>query len=117
MSAQYCCPQLSHDEILDAVGLDLDPDVPVALPSPRRRRDPAFRETVLRAYGYRCAVCGFEARVGGALVGVDPAHVRWHQAGGAGGGSSPPPQPVTSARRRNGKMARRIVASHRRSRP
>lgn len=53
------------------------------LRSPRRRRDPAFREAVLRAYGYRCAVCGFETRVGNVLVGVDAAHVMWHTAGGA----------------------------------
>lgn len=70
-----------HDEILDAVGLD-----PAALGTParrpRRRRDPAFRDAVLRAYGYRCAVCGFDARVGHTLVGIDAAHVQWHQAGG-----------------------------------
>ncbi len=75
-------PASLHDEILDAVGLDLETHAPHT--RTRRRRDPAFREAVLRAYGYRCAVCGFEARVGGALVGVDAAHVRWHQAGGAG---------------------------------
>lgn len=72
-------PASLHDEVLDAVGLDLD----AAPAGPRRRRrDPAFREAVLRAYGYRCAVCGFEVRVGPALVGVDAAHVMWHQAGG-----------------------------------
>lgn len=76
-------PASLHDEILDAVGLDLDAGGPGTRPHARRRRDPAFREAVLRAYGYRCAVCGFEARAGGALVGVDAAHVRWHQAGGA----------------------------------
>ena len=77
-------PASLHDEILDAVGLDVDAHSPGTHPLARRRRDPAFREAVLRAYGYRCAVCGFEARVGGALVGVDAAHVRWHQAGGVG---------------------------------
>lgn len=71
-------PASLHDEILTTVDLDAD-----AIPaSPRRRRDPRFRADVLRAYAYRCAVCGFEVRVGPTLVGVDAAHVMWHQAGG-----------------------------------
>ena len=83
LSAHF--PPSLHDDILDAVGLDLEPQVVGAGPlrSPRRRRDPAFREAVLRAYGYRCAVCGFETHVGNVLVGVDAAHVMWHTAGGA----------------------------------
>ena len=78
-------PDTLHGEILAAVGLDLEA-LPgdVGAPRRRRRRDPAFRDAVLRAYGYRCAVCGFETRVGHTLVGLDAAHVRWHQAGGAG---------------------------------
>lgn len=75
-------PTSVHDEILDAVGLELEAAAPGSLSRPRRRRDPAFREAVLLAYGYCCAVCGFEARVGGALVGLDAAHIMWHQAGG-----------------------------------
>ena len=72
-------PASLHGEILDAVGLDLG-----TIAVRKRRRDPAFRERVLRAYGYRCAVCGFETRVGPALVGVDAAHVMWHQTGADG---------------------------------
>ena len=71
-----------HDEILGAIGLDADADA--APIRQRRRRDPAFREAVLHAYGYRCAVCGFETRVGSVLVGVDAAHVMWHQTGSDG---------------------------------
>ena len=68
----------SYDEdLLTAVGLDLQTATVT-----RRRRDPTFRAAVLQAYGYRCAVCGFETRVGHALVGVDAAHVMWHHAGG-----------------------------------
>jgi len=73
-------PTSLHREILDAVSLDLEL---TSTPTPRRRRDPAFREAVLRAYGYRCAVCGFDTRVGDTLVGIDAAHVMWHQTGAA----------------------------------
>lgn len=74
-------PPTLHESILGAVGLDLDGLG--ARGSRTRRRDPRFREAVLRAYGYRCAVCGFETRIGRTLVGIDAAHVKWHQAGGA----------------------------------
>lgn len=74
-------PASMHEDILTAIGYDPD-GLALALPR-QRRRDPRFRDAVLRAYGYRCGVCGFETRVGHALVGVDAAHVRWHNAGGA----------------------------------
>jgi putative restriction endonuclease len=47
-----------------------------------KKRDPKFREKILRAYGYSCAVCGFNVRLGHTLVGVEAAHIKWHQAGG-----------------------------------
>jgi putative restriction endonuclease len=48
----------------------------------RRRRDPYFREKVLRAYEYRCCVCGFDLRIGHAPAGLEAAHIHWHHAGG-----------------------------------
>ena len=69
-----------HEDILAAVAFD--PDAMLGGRRPRRERDPRFRAAVLRAYGYRCAVCGFETRIGSTLVGVDAAHVKWHRAGG-----------------------------------
>lgn len=76
-------PASLHAEILDAIGLDLEAATSAAEAlRRRRRRDPAFREAVLRAYGYACAVCGFSTRLGHTLVGLDAAHVKWHQAGG-----------------------------------
>lgn len=53
-----------------------------ALGATATRRDPAFRRDVLRAYQRRCAVCAFDARLGDALVGIEAAHIQWHQAGG-----------------------------------
>lgn len=55
----------SHVEpILGAVGIELDGGVrPIGRVDQlvsRRRRDPAFREATLRAYGYSCAMCGWD---------------------------------------------------------
>lgn len=73
------------DDILTAIRFDLEGRFvrrQVSLRAARRRRDPTFRRRVLEAYAYRCAVCGFSAQVGGAHVGLDAAHVIWHQYGG-----------------------------------
>ena len=67
-----------HADILAAVGIDPQ----VVLATPRRPRDPAFRERVLRAYGYRCAICELDIRMGGTVIGVEAAHIKWHNAGG-----------------------------------
>lgn len=48
----------------------------------RRTRDPRFREEVLRAYEGRCAVCGYDGRLGGVEFGLEAAHVHWHCEGG-----------------------------------
>lgn len=74
-------PSSLHDDLLMAVGLDLDA-WHGGVTASKRRRDPAFRDAVLVAYGYACAVCGFNVRLGHTLVGLDAAHVKWHQAGG-----------------------------------
>lgn len=68
-------PGTIHDDILNAVGLDFNIIT-------RKKRDPKFREKILRAYGYSCAICGFDVRLAHTLVGVEAAHIKWHQAGG-----------------------------------
>lgn len=68
-------PETIHEDILDAVGLDFTLFT-------KKKRDPKFREKILRAYGYSCAVCGFNVRLAHTLVGVEAAHIKWHQAGG-----------------------------------
>jgi putative restriction endonuclease len=70
-------PKSLHPDILAAVGLTLD-----AGPRVGRPRDPQFRQRVLVAYEYRCAVCGFDVRLGPVPIALDAAHIRWHQAGG-----------------------------------
>ena len=71
-------PETQHDDILQSVGLDPE----FAAGKRRTMRDPGFRPVVLRAYGYRCAVCSFDVRIGSRSVALDAAHIKWHQAGG-----------------------------------
>lgn len=84
-------PSTLHADIATAVGLDLDRPLnavasDLATPSDnsssRRRRDPGFRERVLRAYEFRCCVCGFDLRLGHVSAGIEAAHIHWHQFGG-----------------------------------
>ena len=63
-------PDSLHDDILLAVGVDLPAD-----DQTRRIRDPQFRKRVLRAYEYRCAVCGFSVRLGERIVALDASHI------------------------------------------
>jgi putative restriction endonuclease len=81
-------PETLHQDLASAVGLDLSPvDVGVQFQSPQyvtthKKRDKAFREKVLRAYEYRCCVCGFDLRIGHIPAGLEAAHIKWHTVGG-----------------------------------
>ncbi len=70
-------PETMHEDILNDVGLN--PNLRLIK---SRSRDPKFREHILRAYEYKCAVCDFQVRLGHILVGLEAAHIQWHQAGG-----------------------------------
>jgi len=73
-------PESLHPDICNLVGLDLEA-IEVQAARERsaslRRRDPRFRDAVLVAYEYRCAMCGYDGRLGTEAVGLDAAHVRW----------------------------------------
>lgn len=75
LSANF--PETLHQDILDAVGIDLAIGTRSFTP-----RSADFRERVLRAYEYSCAVCGFDVRLGTIHVALEAAHIKWHQAGG-----------------------------------
>ena len=84
-------PLTLHPDIVASLGLDLDgphevreavPLMTVDANTQRRRRDPGFRERVLRAYEYRCCVCGFDLRIGLTPAGLEAAHIQWHHVGG-----------------------------------
>lgn len=70
-------PETLHQDILDAVAIDLATGTRFVTP-----RSADFRERVLRAYEYSCAVCGFDVRLGTVHVALEAAHIKWHQAGG-----------------------------------
>jgi len=67
-------PRTLHEDILAQVGLDLESGT-------QKVRSPEFRNKVLRAYEYCCAVCGFNVRLGDTLVAIEAAHIKWHQYG------------------------------------
>ena len=64
-----------HEDILQTVGLSLPLQIP-------RSRIPNFRENVLKAYNYRCAVCGFDVKLRHQPVALEASHIKWHRAGG-----------------------------------
>ncbi|MCY4404346.1 MAG: HNH endonuclease [Candidatus Poribacteria bacterium] len=70
-------PPSIHDDILQAIDIELPP--PTIDP---RRRPSNFRRDILRAYEYRCAICGFDVRLGNSPVALEAAHIQWHMAGG-----------------------------------
>ena len=72
-----------HDDIAAQLGLDIEQGLLIPNPAyPCRRRDPSFRERVLRAYEYRCCVCGFDLRIGNVSAGLEAAHIQWFTADG-----------------------------------
>jgi len=75
-------PQSIRQDVLDAVGLSIEPPNERDGEPTARRRDPAFREKVLLAYEYRCCVCGQDLRLKQQIIALEAAHIKWFQAGG-----------------------------------
>lgn len=70
-------PPTIHEDILQSIGIDLTINGQV-----KRKRSSDFRQRILQAYEYRCAVCGFDIRLGHTPIALEAAHIKWHQAGG-----------------------------------
>jgi putative restriction endonuclease len=71
-------PREAHRDLLKALGLEipvLDRDTSTAVVS-------EFSRSVLDAYGYRCAICGFACQLGDEVVGVEAVHIKRKEAGG-----------------------------------
>ena len=64
-------PASIQEEIADEMGFDIRTSL--------RQRDPKFRQMVLRAYNYQCAICGFNMRHDNAPIALEAAHIRWKQ--------------------------------------
>ena len=71
-------PSSLHGDLILSSGIEF-PSIDLVQ---RRRRSARFRKNVLRAYEHRCAVCGFDVRLGNSPVGLEAAHIMWHQANG-----------------------------------
>ena len=70
-------PYSLHEDILQAVGIEYP-----LRGSKRRRRDANFRSNILKAYEYKCAVCGFDVKLRNQPVALEASHIKWHQADG-----------------------------------
>ncbi|MBL5966754.1 HNH endonuclease [Lelliottia amnigena] len=67
-------PESIQEEIAEEMDFDIQ--------QIRKVRDPLFRQQVLRAYNYECAICGFNMRHDNASVALEAAHIKWKQHGG-----------------------------------
>jgi putative restriction endonuclease len=70
-------PETLHREIIESIGISTG-----VYFSQRKKRDPRFREMVLNNYGYQCAICGFHVQLGKTSIGLEAAHIKWHNADG-----------------------------------
>ena len=70
-------PASLHEDILQAVDIELPLQA-----FDTRTRTSNFRKNILRAYEYKCAVCGFDVKLGDTPVALDACHIKWQKAGG-----------------------------------
>lgn len=71
-----------HQIILERVGFNYEAVSGQRDSIKRTKRDRRFRENVLQAYENSCAICGFDLHINETPVGLEAAHIRWHQRGG-----------------------------------
>ena len=70
-------PPSLHEDILQAVDIELPLQA-----FDTRTRPSNFRINVLRAYEYKCAVCGFDVKLRDTPIALDACHIQWQRAGG-----------------------------------
>ncbi len=69
-------PESLHESLLLAAGIQMGAETKKLSKS---SRDPNFRNQVLEAYERKCAVCNYQIRRDDTLVGIEAAHIKWHQ--------------------------------------
>ena len=70
-------PPSLHEDILQAVDIEL----PLQAFDTRIRLS-NFRQNILRAYEYKCAICGFDVKLGTSPIALEASHIKWQKAGG-----------------------------------
>ena len=70
-------PPSFHEDILQAVDIELPLQA-----FDTRTRISNFRNNILRAYEYKCAVCGFDVKLGTSPIALEASHIKWQKAGG-----------------------------------
>lgn len=71
-------PKSLHCDILKSVGFC---DYRMVL-AEKIGRDEKFRKNIVRAYDYRCAVCGLDLYIGNLPLGLKASHIKWYKEGG-----------------------------------
>lgn len=74
-------PESYHQPILDELGFEFVNEQATETVL-RKKRDPEFRKKIMTIYGNRCAVCGFDIKMGINPVCIEAAHIKWHQFNG-----------------------------------
>ena len=70
-------PSSLHEDILQAVGIEF----PLPIFN-QQRSNLNFRANILKAYEYKCAVCGFDVKLGTSPIALEASHIKWRQANG-----------------------------------
>ena len=70
-------PPSTHEDILQAVNIEL----PIQAFA-TKTRPTNFRKNILKAYEYRCAVCGFDVQLGTSPIALEASHIKWKSHGG-----------------------------------
>ncbi len=67
-------PETLQEELFTKLGFNVNLSTKV--------RDPEFRKKVLRAYNFKCAVCGFDLAMDNIPIAIEAAHIKWKQYSG-----------------------------------
>ena len=70
-------PPSIHEDILQAVDIEL----PIQTFATKTRPS-NFRKNILKAYEYKCAICGFDVKIGTSPIALEASHIKWKSHGG-----------------------------------
>ena len=70
-------PPSLHEDILQTVDIELPLQA-----FDTKTHVSNFRKDVLRAYEYKCAICGFDVKLGTSPIALEASHIKWQKAGG-----------------------------------